>query len=225
MTVGRSYLICLVRTYTKQKHHFPIPPLPKLKLDWLSEWTESQSCLSHKMAVSHSNITPESGSTYVLFNMTSSYLTIIYQRNNLPNFQTWSANVVGEIGCRYRLLLKFAKWELLVQNYLRSWANNSNDEIKLISTAHDLLGVVFPHYIFLQINTWLWRHFWSAGGLQSAGLRFAATVIIVNANSSTKSLWMIHWYSSNILKSNLSSIYSSFSFISFSSVNGVDCEM
>ena len=131
---------------TQKKHLFPIPPLPKFKLDWLSEWTESQSCLSHKMAVSHSNITPESGSTYVLFNMTSSYLTIIYQRNNLPNFQTWSANVVGEIGCRYRLLLKFAKWELLVQNYLRSWANNSNDEIKLISTV--ICGELSSHIIF-----------------------------------------------------------------------------
>ena len=48
------------------------------------------------------------------------------------------------------------------------------DQINL-HQPQDLLGVVFPHYIFLQINTWLWRHFWSATGLQSAGLRFAAT--------------------------------------------------
>ena len=45
-------------------------------------------------------------------------------------------------------------------------------------TAHDLLGVVFPHYIFLQMNTWLCRHFRCAGGLQSAGLRFAATATL-----------------------------------------------
>ena len=112
LTVNEWYWQVLSDLFGSNRHKkntlFPIPPLPKFKLDWLSEWTESQSCLSHKMAVSHSNITPESGSTYVLFNMTSSYLTIIYQRNNLPNFQTWSANVVGEIGCRYRLLLKFA---------------------------------------------------------------------------------------------------------------------
>ena len=65
-----------------------------------------------------------------------------------------------------------------MQKYLRSCAKNSNDEIKLISTAHDLLGVVFPHYIFLQMNTWLCRHFRCAGGLQSAGLRFAATATL-----------------------------------------------
>ena len=75
------------------------------------------------------------------------------------------------------MLLQFWKWELLVQDCLRSWPKNSNEEIKLISAFHDLLGVVFPHYNFLQINTRLWRHFWSAGGLQSAGLCFAATAL------------------------------------------------
>ena len=37
-----------------------------------------------------------------------------------------------------------------MQDCLRSWTNNSNDEIKLNSTAHDLLGGVFPHYIFCR---------------------------------------------------------------------------
>ena len=129
------------------------------------------------------------------------------QEYSWSEFTTQSDKLQKSFNPSFKIMSKQLKW----------W-----DQINFHS---DLRRVVFPHYIFLQINTWLWRHFWSAGGLQSAGLRSAATVIIVNANSSTKSLWMIHWYSSNILKSNLSSIYSSFSFISFSSVNGVDCEM